>query len=63
MEHLWDLLFQLKKHGTNTLHVVFTFFFQWICGKHLITVPWYIQGVGLRISSEVSCLYPLCLKA
>uniref|UniRef100_A0A8C7K901 Uncharacterized protein n=1 Tax=Oncorhynchus kisutch TaxID=8019 RepID=A0A8C7K901_ONCKI len=23
MEHLWDLLFQLMKHGTNTLHVVF----------------------------------------
>jgi hypothetical protein len=26
MEHFWDLLFQLMKHGTNTLHVVFIFF-------------------------------------
>jgi hypothetical protein len=22
MEHFWDLLFQLMKNGTNTLHVV-----------------------------------------
>jgi hypothetical protein len=25
MEHFWDLLFNLMKHGTNTLHVVFIF--------------------------------------
>ena len=25
MEHSWDLLFQLMKHGTNTLHVAFIF--------------------------------------
>ena len=23
MEHFWDCLFQLMKHGTNTLHVAF----------------------------------------
>ena len=23
MEHFWDLLFQLMKHVTNTLHVAF----------------------------------------
>lgn len=28
MENLWDLLFQLMIHGTNTLHVVFLFFFR-----------------------------------
>ena len=27
MEHFWDLLFQLMKHGTNTLHVAFIFLF------------------------------------
>jgi hypothetical protein len=27
MEHLWDLLFQLVKHGINTLHVGFIFLF------------------------------------
>ena len=27
MEQFWDLLFELKKHGTNTLHVVFIFMF------------------------------------
>jgi hypothetical protein len=27
MEHFWDLLFQLMKHGTNTSHVAFTFLF------------------------------------
>ena len=27
MEPFWDLLFQLMKHGTNTLHVVFIFLF------------------------------------
>ena len=25
MEHFWDLLFQLMKHGTNTLYVAFIF--------------------------------------
>ena len=25
IEHFWDLLFQLMKHGTNTLHVAFIF--------------------------------------
>ena len=28
MEHFWDLLFQLVKHGTNTLHVAFIFLFR-----------------------------------
>jgi hypothetical protein len=27
MEHFWDLLYQLMKHGTNTLHGVFIFLF------------------------------------
>ena len=27
MEKIWDLLFQLVKHGTNTLHVAFIFMF------------------------------------
>ena len=27
METVWDLLFQLMEHGTNTLHVEFIFFF------------------------------------
>ena len=27
MENFWDLLFQLMKHGTNTLHVAFIFLF------------------------------------
>ena len=27
MENVWDLLFQLMKHGTNILHVAFTFLF------------------------------------
>ena len=29
MEHFWNLLFQLMKHGTNTLHVVFLFSILW----------------------------------
>jgi hypothetical protein len=27
MDNFWDLLFQLMKHGTNTLHVLFIFLF------------------------------------
>ena len=27
MEHFWDLLFQLMKHGTNISHVTFIFLF------------------------------------
>ena len=27
MEHSWDLLFQLMKHETKTLHVAFIFLF------------------------------------
>ena len=27
MENFWDLLFQLMKYGTNTLHVAFRFLF------------------------------------
>ena len=27
MEHFWDLLLQLMKHGTNPLHVVFLYLF------------------------------------
>ena len=27
MEHFWDLLFQLMKNWTNTLHVAFIFLF------------------------------------
>ena len=27
MEHFWDILVQVMKHGTNTLHVVFIFLF------------------------------------
>ena len=27
MENVWDLLFLLMKHGTNTLHVASIFFF------------------------------------
>jgi hypothetical protein len=27
MEYFWNLLFQLMKHGTNTLHVAFIFLF------------------------------------
>ena len=27
MEDVWDLLFQLMKHATNTLHVAFIFLF------------------------------------
>ena len=27
MENFWDLLFQLMKHETNTLHVAFIFLF------------------------------------
>ena len=39
MEHFWDLLFQLMKHGTNTLHIAFIFLFSfsinlaWLKGK------------------------------
>jgi hypothetical protein len=29
MEKFWDLLFQLMKHGTNTLHVAFIFLQWW----------------------------------
>ena len=25
MKHFWDLLFQLMKHGSNTLHCVYIF--------------------------------------
>jgi hypothetical protein len=30
MQHFWDPLFQLMKHGTNTLHVAFYIFVQCI---------------------------------
>ena len=34
MEHFWDLLFQLMKHGTNTLHVAFIFLFSIVAISH-----------------------------
>ena len=36
MEHFNYLLFQLMKHGTNTLHVVFIFLFSILCVPHLL---------------------------
>ena len=30
MENVWDLLFQLMNYGSNTLHVAFLFFYQYI---------------------------------
>ena len=49
MEHFWDLLFQLMKHGTKTLHVPFIFLFsvhnihymsKSMLVKHLIPKSW-----------------------
>ena len=34
MEHFGDLLLQLMKHGTNTLHVAFIFLFSIIGSLH-----------------------------
>ena len=40
VEHFWDLLFQLMKLGTNTLHVAFIFLFSvvWavLCSRNRI---------------------------
>jgi hypothetical protein len=44
MEQLWDILFQLMKHGTNTLHAAFIFLFSliidglWVIG---LLVRWH----------------------
>jgi hypothetical protein len=35
IEHFWDLLFQLMKHGTNTLQVVFIFLFSIVRQTHI----------------------------
>ena len=35
MEHFWDLLFQLMKHGINTLHVGFIF-----CSVYVNVIIW-----------------------
>jgi hypothetical protein len=40
MEHFCDLLFQLMKHGTNTLHVVLIFF-QYVLGEEFNEVCLY----------------------
>jgi hypothetical protein len=36
MQHFWDLLLQLMKHGTNTLHVVFIFLFSIYAIKQML---------------------------
>ena len=39
MDNFWDVLFQLMKHGTNTLHVGFIFFVQ---GIFTVTIKKYL---------------------
>ena len=54
IEHFWDLLFQLMKHGTKALHVVFIFLFSVLtctlsvqnimntCSYHDIAFTWSV---------------------
>ena len=41
MEHFWDLVFQLMKHGTNTLNVPFIFLLSIYSTTHYKTL--YMQ--------------------
>ena len=45
MEHFWDVLFQLMKHRTNTLHVGFIFVVQ--CSLSVFNVPSSYGGTEL----------------
>ena len=46
MEHFWDLLFQLMKHGTNTLHVAFIFLFSILSSRSCIVTYSVETGQG-----------------
>jgi hypothetical protein len=49
MENVWDLLFQLIKNGTNTLHVAFLFLFSvyWVC-RPLLSIVWFFCSLAVR---------------
>jgi hypothetical protein len=52
MEHFWDILFQLMKHGTNTLHVAFIF---------LLSVDSYTLSVqNIRNTFLILSCIPFC---
>ena len=58
VEHFWDLLFQLMKHGTNTLHVACIYFFQNSL-LALINIPIKMNIMNLvfvRLYSQVTIL-------
>ena len=48
MGHFWDLLFQLMKHGTNTLHVAFIFFIKYSGAKKVFSQPPIVQVLPLK---------------
>jgi hypothetical protein len=63
IEHFWDLLFKLMKHGTDTLHVAFLFLYSMdyifenkflvykFCATHVHTVLQPAQCDGIKIKS------------
>jgi hypothetical protein len=52
MEHFWDFLFQLMKHGTNTLHVAYIFLFSVVFER--------LQHVCVMMRKYISsCIVPL----
>ena len=51
LENFCDILFQLMKHGTNTLHAVFIFLFSMFCFK---TVR---QFVNREKQQNLNCYY------
>ena len=50
MEHFWELLFQLMKHGTNTLPVVFIFLFSVVLNCCRIVV---VKGVSIGVDTPL----------
>ena len=52
MEDFWDLLFQLMKHGTNTLYFVFIFLFSIVIGTFNLTCS-AKRGILYKVEKQI----------
>ena len=50
MEHFGDLLFQLMKHGTNTLHVAFMFLFGILGSLYRMILGTFIESTEIKLT-------------
>ena len=56
MDNFWDLLFQLMKHGTNTLNVAFIFLFS-VSVNHKGLFAGYGECTHLFVRHAPACLH------